>query len=140
MKKVFIDSDVILDFLTMRKPFAHDAMKVIQFGYSGELKITTSSLSISNVHYVLSRAQNKKSALTKIKEILNLIEVLSVHQSTIDRAAYSTFKGFENAVQNFAAHENGIRNFITRNVKDYSASDLSIQTPSEFVKEFEANR
>jgi len=135
MKKVFLDSDVILDFLTMRQPFAADAMKIIQFGYSGHIKIITSSLSISNIYYVVSRIQNSKNALSKVKELLNIIEVLSVHQSTIESAAYSDFKDFEDAVQNFTAKESGIKNLITRNVKSFAASNLYIQTPTEFIKE-----
>jgi predicted nucleic acid-binding protein len=136
MKRVFLDSDVILDFLTMRSPFAADAMKIIQYGYSGDLKISTSSLSISNIYYVISRIQGKRKALKKIKELLNFIEVLSVHQSTIENAAYSEFKDFEDALQNFTAQESDIRNLITRNIKDFVASSLFVQTPTEFIKEF----
>lgn len=139
MKRVFVDTDVIIDFLTRRQPFTVDAMKIIEYGHRKKLEINISSLCLNNVHYLISRVENKSKALEKVKGIMKLTEVLSVHKSTTEKAAYSKFKDYEDAVQNFCAVENGIPIIITRNVKDYTASELSVQTPQEFITSFEKN-
>ncbi|HHS95815.1 MAG TPA: PIN domain-containing protein [Phaeodactylibacter sp.] len=137
MKQVFLDTDVIMDFLIMRQPFAVESMKLMEYSNRNTLKLYISSLSLSNIYYLISRIENKSKSREKIKGILKLVETLSVHKSTIEKAVYSEFKDFEDAIQNFCAKENGIKSIITRNTKDYSKSSLSIQTPKEFIIEFE---
>lgn len=140
MKRIFVDTDVIIDFFTKREPFAIESMKLMEYSNRKELELTISSLCLSNVYYLISRIENKTKAREKIKGVLKLVETLSVHKSTIEKAAYSDFKDFEDAIQNFCAEENGIKSIITRNVKDYSKSSLSIQTPKEFMTEFEKKK
>ena len=140
MKRIFLDTDVVMDFLTKRQPFAVEAMKLMEYSNRKELELCISSLSLSNIHYLISRIENKSKAREKIKGILKLVDILSIHKSTTEKAAYSEFKDFEDAIQNFCAKENGIKSIITRNVKDYSKSTLSIQTPKEFIREFEKEK
>lgn len=140
MKKVFLDTDVMMDFLTKRAPFAVAAMKLMEYSNRKALELNISSLCLSNVYYLISRIENKSKAREKIKGILQLVHTLSVHKSTIEKAVYSNFKDFEDAIQNFCADENGIQIIITRNVKDYAKSNLSIQTPKEFIAEFEKKK
>ena len=47
----------------------------------------------------------------------------------------SGFKDFEDALQNFSAVENGkIKIILTRNIKDFSKSELAILTPETYLK------
>lgn len=138
MKKVFIDTDVVIDFLTKREPFAIESMKIMEYGVRKQIEIHISSLSLNNIHYLISRKENKVIAKNHIKSLIKFIEILSVHRSTMEKAAYSDFKDFEDAVQNYCAEENEIKTFITRNIKDYTKSNLSIQTPREFIVNFES--
>jgi len=59
-----------------------------------------------------------------------LIEIQSVGKSTVEKAAQSDFKDFADALQNYCAEEAKVTTIVTRNVKDYAKSDLSILTPS----------
>ncbi|MEM6318284.1 MAG: PIN domain-containing protein [Bacteroidota bacterium] len=137
MKRIFLDTDVVMDFLTRREPFAVESMKLMEYGYRKKLELNISSLCLSNVHYLISRIENKSRARDKVKAMLKLVETLSVHKSTIEKAAYSDFKDFEDAIQNFCAAENGIESIVTRNVKDFSKSRLAVLTPREFIIAFE---
>ena len=67
--KVFLDANVILDYLTDRQPFADDAETVIEFCASeGNIgKITT--LTACNAVYILSKVIGKQLAEEKIKEL-----------------------------------------------------------------------
>ncbi|MEL7124562.1 MAG: PIN domain-containing protein [Bacteroidota bacterium] len=137
MMKVFLDTDVLMDFLTKRIPFDIDSMKIMEYGNRKEIQLHISSLCLSNVNYLIGRQEGKDNARQKVKALLNLLEVLSVDKSIVEKAAYSEFKDFEDGIQNYCAEENDIRILITRNVKDYTKSNLAIQTPKDFIANFE---
>ena len=62
MTKVFIDSDVVLDFLTKREPFHENAMRVFEYASRGKLKLFVSSLSVNNINYVVSKLESADKA------------------------------------------------------------------------------
>ena len=140
MIKIFVDTDVLMDFLTKRVPFDIDSMKIMEYGNRKKIQVNISSLCLSNINYLIGRQATKKKARQQVISLLNLVEVLSVDRKIIEKAAYSEFKDFEDAIQNYCAEENEIRVLITRNIKDYSKSNLSIQTPKEFISDFENNK
>jgi predicted nucleic acid-binding protein len=137
MKRVFIDTDVILDFLIKREPFSIEAMKLFDYASKGKLKIYASSLTFNNIHYVVSRLENANKSKQKLMVLFNLTEILPVGKSTIRKSLYSDFKDFEDGIQNFCAEENRVETIITRNIKDYSTSNLLVQNPKEFIAGFE---
>lgn len=137
MRKIFLDTDVIIDFLTKREPFSIESLKIFEYSARGKIKLFISSVSTNNIRYIISRIASKKEALEKIKALLALVEILPVKKSTIEKSILSKFKDFEDGLQNYCALEGSLNVLITRNVKDYSNSELSILTPKEFLAEFE---
>lgn len=133
MKKIFIDSDVILDFLLDRKPFNNAIAQILELANNNEFKISVSPITITNLNYIIGRLENKRKANSKTKKILKLVSIESVGQTEIDQAIESKFKDFEDAVQNYCAANSKHKLIITRNVKDYKESELAILTPTEFL-------
>lgn len=133
MKKVFMDTDVILDFLLNRDPYISEITEIIERSVLNEMTLCVSSLTISNLHYIISRIENKKSANNKIKKILKLLTVENVGQTTVTKAMESEFSDFEDGIQNYCAEEADHKVLITRNTKDYKNSSLAIMTPKEFL-------
>lgn len=133
MKKVFMDTNVIIDFLINRPPFSIEAAKIFQYSQLGKVKVCVSSLSINNIHYVVRKLESQKKAIQLIKQLLPLIEILPVGKSTIEKALLSNFKDFEDGIQNFCAEEGKLSTILTRDTKDFSKSKLSIQTPTEYL-------
>ena len=128
MNKVFIDSNIVIDFLTDREPFAIDAAKIFELSNQGKLKIYISSLSINNIHYIISRLESKKKAISLINQLLPLIEILPVVRSTIEKTIIANFKDFEDGLQNFCAEEGKLNTIVTRDIKGFSKSKLAILT------------
>ena len=133
MKKLYLDSDVLLDLLLDREPFSDDIATLIEESINSEIKLCTSPISITNIHYIIGRIENKSKADLKTKKILEIVRLENIGQTTIDRASNSKFKDFEDSVQNFCAVESGHEIIITRNTKDYKESELSILTPREYL-------
>lgn len=52
MKIIFLDTNIILDFLMKRDGFLKDAGNLLAMGYNQECKLFLSSLSFSNIAYI----------------------------------------------------------------------------------------
>jgi len=137
MKKLFLDSDVLLDLLLNRAPFTDDIEVLIEYAINSEIKLFTSPISITNIHYIIGKLENQNKANLKTRKILKIVSMESVGQKVIDMASNSKFKDFEDSVQNYCAVESDHEIIITRNTKDYKKSELSILTPKEYLAKIE---
>jgi len=135
MKRVLIDSDVILDFFFDRAPFAKDATILLSHCESGRIRGYITPVIASNTYYLLSKTANHKKVTEKLIQLLTFIDVLTMDKSVVERAINSGFTDFEDALQNYAAIQHGkIDAIVTRNVKDYKRSEISVLTPELFLK------
>ncbi len=55
MTKIFLDTNVVLDFILKREGFAKEAAIIFDLGEREKLQLTLSSLSINNIDYVVSK-------------------------------------------------------------------------------------
>lgn len=135
MDKVLIDTDVILDFFFDRQPFSDYATEVLNLCAEKEIKGYTTPVIISNVYYLLRKTAKHDIIIEKIKQLLNIIEVIKIDRNAVLNALNSEFKDFEDALQNFSATENGqIEIILTRNLKDFKRSELAVFTPETYLK------
>lgn len=135
MNKVLLDTDVILDFFFDRKPFSEETSRILSLCEKGELKGFVTSVMLSNMYYLLRRTAKHEKVIGSLKMLLEIIDVVTTDKETVLEALNSGFKDFEDALQNFSAQNNhGINVVITRNIKDYKTSELSIMTPEMYLK------
>ena len=135
MKKVLIDTDVILDFFFDREPFSENAAKILSLCEKKVIAGFVTPVIISNVYYLLSQKAKQEKVIEKLKVLLSIIDVLIIDKNSILVALNSDFKDFEDALQNYAAELNGAINLIvTRNTKDYKKSELGVMNPEDLLK------
>jgi len=135
MDKVLIDTDVILDFFFDRDPFAEFAAEIFNLCEENKILGFTTPVIICNVYYLLRKSAKHEIIIEKIKQLLNIIDIVKMDREVILGALNSNFKDFEDALQNFSAVENKEINIIlTRNVKDYKKSELAVFTPETYLK------
>jgi len=132
--KVFIDADIVLDLLCKREPFYSYAAEVFTMGDTGIIKLVTTPLVFANVFYILRKVLGIEKAKELLRKLRIMVGVISLNDKVIDLALNSSFNDFEDGIQYFTAREQGIKLLLTRNVKDYKAADLIIQTPEEYLK------
>ena len=135
MKRVLIDTDVILDFFLDRKPFSDHAARVLSLCESREIKGFITSVIISNVYYLLRQMATHEKVVEKLTQLITITEVLTTDRNVILKALTSNFKDFEDALQNYSAELDGqIDLIITRNIKDFRNSSLGVMTPENYLK------
>lgn len=135
MEKILIDTDVILDFFFDREPFSNDAAKILTLCEKGKIDGFVTSIMLSNIYYLLRKTAKHEKVIENLKMLMNLIDVVTTNKEAVLDALNSDFKDFEDALQNFSAQDSDeIKIIITRNIKDYKFSELSIMTPEMYLK------
>jgi predicted nucleic acid-binding protein len=136
--KVFLDTDVALDHLADRQPFAEYAHRLFALAETGELVVCLSSLSFSNLYYILRKLGGSAEALSLLSKLKQLVHISAVTEVEIQSALESSFKDFEDAIQHFAAKSEGrVSAILTRNKADYSTSEIPVMSPDEFLAQQE---
>jgi hypothetical protein len=137
MTNLFIDTDIIIDFLTDRKPYSREAAIIFTLIDQKKLKGYASSLTFSNLFYVLRKVEHQKKVIAKLDSLSKLLTVLKVDDQNIRDAIESGFPDFEDSIQYFCALDcKKVEVIITRNTKDYKNSNLPVMTPGDFLKSF----
>ena len=132
--KIFLDTDVALDHLADRQPFAEYAHRLFALAETGQLTVCVSSLSFSNLYYILRKLKGHADALAWLGKLKLLTRISAVTEAEINSALSSSFKDFEDAIQHFAAKAEGeVSAIVTRNEADYSASEIPILSPEEYL-------
>jgi len=134
MDKVLLDTDVLLDFYLDRQPFSEFSSQAIALCELKEIKGFVTPVIISNLYYLLRRNATHNKVISKMSVLLSFVDVLVMDKSVILDALKSGFRDFEDSLQHSSAVANGQINIIlTRNIKDYKASNLSVMTPETYV-------
>lgn len=130
--KAFLDTNVLLDFLVDRKPFADYAHRLFALAERGQLTLCVSSLSVCNVYYVLRKLVGAQSARELTGRPRLLTEISPVSSCEIKEVLRSPSPDFEDAVQIASARMLG--GVDARNPKDFALSTLPVKTPEEYLK------
>jgi predicted nucleic acid-binding protein len=133
MTKLFVDTDVCIDLLSGRQPFNTSAEILFSLADKSKARIYVSSLSFSNIDYVLRSQYSAIHSRQIIGKFKTLVNVLPVDSKTIDLAIASDFSDFEDAIQYSCAIENNLTTLITRNIKDYKKATIQVLTPETFL-------
>lgn len=133
IKRIFIDSDIILDVATGREPFVKNSSLVLSI-IENRLAIgVLSANSITNIYYILRKISSGEKAKIFLKTILQYFSVIPVNHNNIIQALESGFSDFEDAVQHFCALTNQCDYIVTRNINDYKKSEITVLEPKEFI-------
>jgi len=133
MDKVFVDTDICIDLLSKRQPFNKAAELLFSLADTGKIKLCVSSLSFSNIDYVLLSQYSSTHSRQIIAKFKTLVQVLAVDSKTIDFGIASDFNDFEDAIQYACALENNLTIIITRNLKDYKKASIIVLTPESYL-------
>ena len=132
--KIFLDTDVALDHLADRQPYAEYAHRLFALAETGELTLCLSSLSFANLYYILPKPKEHDTALALLRQMKSLVRVSAVTELEIQAALMSNFYDFEDSIQYFSAKAEGrVSTIVTRNKTDYSPSEIPTLRPDEFL-------
>lgn len=129
MKRVLLDTNIIIDLLAKREPFDQDARMLFSFADKEKVILYTSALSIANLSYVLLRKRKPEETKQILRKLKLLVGILSLDEKIINLALNDNeFNDFEDGLQYYSALENNIEIIVTRNLKDFKNSRIPVMT------------
>jgi len=134
MKKLFLDTNIIVDLIADRKPFSKYAIQIFQKAELKEIELFTSSHSIATTHYLLKKYLAEKELRDVLYNLLDYINVIAVDVDILKKGLRSNHKDFEDSIQILCASSiEKIDCIVTRNTKDFKASEIPAFNPDEII-------
>lgn len=131
--KIFVDTNILIDFVCSREPFVEDAERLFALGCVGDVQLMTSALSYVTAMYVAHKYGYKNVADSLIA-LSEFVEVVDLKGSTVIEMLSSDWKDYEDAAQNKTAVTADADCIVTRNKKDFKNSSLEIYTVKELFE------
>lgn len=133
--KLFIDSDVVIDYFTDREPHVNPASEIFELSETGDVELFLSAVSVNNIYYIVRKYLGHKKTLGIIELLLEMTDVVGTSKQELIQALQNNFKDFEDSIQySTALKVEGLDAIITRNVKDYRTASVPVLTPLNFLK------
>ncbi len=130
---VLFDTDVLVDFLLDREPFAEAAAQLLTAVDRGELYGCACANSITTVFYLTRKAVGAPKAKRHVRALLSLLQIAGVNESVLAEALDSRIRDFEDAVVAASAARAKVDIIVTRNLKDFKHATLPVQTPAQLL-------
>ena len=129
---LFIDTNVVMDMVAFRTPFAESAIRIFQMKNQGH-RLLVSDLTYANIVYSARKIMERDRLYDLLINLRQYLSIVGVGEEAVDKALHLRPKDFEDALQYFAAWLAAADCIITRNKKDFSFSDIPVLTPDEFL-------
>ncbi len=134
MTHVFVDTNVLIDFLADRRPFSLSAAKLFTQALAGKVMVYVSAVSYNNIFYIIRQSVPAADTIRLLNELSEMVTITDVTNDVIQKALKSGFKDFEDAIQCYCAVSvRDIEIIVTRNGKNFKNNTLTVMTTDEVV-------
>lgn len=135
-QKVLFDTNILMDSLTNRQPFADATNLLVNMAENGEIQGVLCATTITTLYYLIKKYVDKATADEKIGVMLKIFDIAPVDKNILQNAQRMQAKDFEDAVIIASAEQyqrKGVDASITRNIKDFKSANVPVYTPAEAV-------
>lgn len=132
--RVLLDTDVVLDVIAARAPFAQDAAELLDLCERGVFEAYVSGITPVNIFYIARKARNSTDLRQAVTRLLRAVRVCPVDHNALTQALTSPIKDYEDAVQHACAAAAGLDAVVTRNLDDYKNAALPVFSPPDFLR------
>ena len=134
MKRLLVDTNIILDLLAKWGSFFDSASKLFSLADQNKVELYISSLSIANTNYVLSKMLNPTEAKDILRRFKVLVSIIPLTDKIIDLALNgNNFSDFEDGLQYYSALGANCKIIISRDQKGFKSAKLPVMTAEEFL-------
>lgn len=133
MKRILLDTNIILDIALKREPYFEHSSKIFELIDKNRIIGYITASTVTDIYYISRKQKGKEIATEFISNLIEIVDVIGVDKSIIVKALKSNLNDFEDAVQVSAAEYNEIEIIVTRNKSDFLNSSIEILTPKELI-------
>ncbi len=133
MKRVFVDTNVLLDVLVRREPFCRDSVQVWNLVESGRIEAFVAAISFGNCYYLVRKHVGKPQAEQAIRLLRGIFRPVDLTAKILNQAIDAGFSDFEDALQFHSAVHARVACILTRNPDHFPRAPLPVLSPAEFL-------
>ena len=132
--KVLIDTNVIIDALTSRKPWSESAEQIFIMSANHMMDMYITASSATDIYYLVRKYLHSTDQAKQVMEKLySFIGILTVSGAECIDALASAVSDYEDAVVERVSVKADMDFIITRNVKDYQQGMVKAISPDDFI-------
>ena len=137
MRKIFIDTNILLDVILHRADFYKQAAAIWADCESRKVQGYVSAISLNNMHYIMRKKVDSDTALEYVRLVLNVFSIVPLDESILRLAVDLPQKDFEDAIQTFSAVQIKADCIVTRDKSHFSNHYMPVISPVEYVDFFQ---
>lgn len=130
MKRVLVDTNVVLDVLLDRAPHAGAASRLWAAGERGACDLLLAAHAVTTIFYLASRHRGAAFARAVLIDLLTVFAVAPVDEAVVRRALALDWSDFEDAVAAASAESAACDALVTRNLDDFERSPVAAIDPA----------
>lgn len=135
MIKVFLDTNILMDFIESR-PGAVDAANVLRYANAGTIYLAASTLTFANMAYIIGRKRSQQEVCQVLGQLRKVVNIVALEPLHVNKAIDLPCKDFEDMLQYQCAVSNQFNIIVTNNKKDFvEFSKLPLFTAAELINE-----
>lgn len=131
--RLFFDTNVLLDHLLDREPFADDAAELWSMAERREIVGCISAVSFNFVYYIVRHWANERAARRAVRGLRDVFEIVEVDAQIIHQAIDSSFPDFGDAIQHACAVRAGATHLVTRDLRGFRRSEVPVISPDAYL-------
>ena len=136
MKKIFLDTNILLDVLLDRSPYVHPAQVIWSLAEKKKIRAAVSALSLRNVFFIIKKLSSSEKGYKAVETLVDLFQIVEVGSKMIQKALEIRLPDFEDAIQYYAALKFRAGVMISRDRSGFKASRIPIMDSAEFVAQW----
>lgn len=138
--KVFLDTNVIIDALTLRDNDYQPSREIWRHILCGDIKGYISTKQITDIYYIFKKYYRTEQEIrTNLGAIVNSFEILPFLKGDVFACLKTEMDDFEDAVICEIAKTNMIAIVVTNNIKHFKHSDVMALSPQQLLDMFSLN-
>lgn len=135
--RALIDTCIIIDALQSRKPFCKEAQDIFLAVANKHFSGFITAKSVTDIYYLTHRhTHNDKETRMVLSKLFSLFELLDTAGMDCRKAISSDVSDYEDAVMVESALRASMDCIVTRNIKDYTKSQVFVYNPADFLRQF----
>jgi len=134
MTKLLIDTNIIIDYLDDRIPFADHSERIIELCGQGVAEGFLTASAVTDIYYVLRKTIGHEKTISGLKILFSILKIAEVGKTDLIRAMEADMSDFEDALAACCAKRVKAKYIVTRNEKDFVNSAVKPISPEALIK------
>ena len=135
--KLMLDTNIVIDYLHVRKPYFKNARLLMILGYAHEFQLWITSSQMTDLVYILTEGGKQslmEEALKQLRDLRQFLNVFATSEVEVDKMWLTTWKDPEDFLLYQCALSMKADAIITRNACDFEEQTIKICDCDEFFE------